>query len=189
MHILFSFVCMCMQVHMYICMNEGTHTHSMCVDVRGQFGCQLSPPTLFETALMLSSQRHADCLVSHYLIKKESLSHCLPLTYMKAKTAQKTGLELDPVSSDVRQVSHGLQSLEVIMPPLRQSLLWPEATVKHRSHLGWKELATPHPMACCSRADEQDAAVRATMLHSCVCVFFGGPDKQVFLQFIDTQEL
>lgn len=32
MHILFSFVCMCMQVHMCLYVNEGTHTHSMCVD-------------------------------------------------------------------------------------------------------------------------------------------------------------
>lgn len=53
-----------MQVHMCIWVNEGTHTHSMCVDVRGQFGCRLSPPTLFETALMLSSHHYVDCFVS-----------------------------------------------------------------------------------------------------------------------------
>lgn len=107
-------------------------------------------------------------------MKMELLSYCLPLTNRKAKTAQKTGLELDPVSSGVRQVSQGLQSLEAIMPPLRQSSLWTMATVEHRSHLGWEEPAILHPMARCSRADEQDTAVRATMLRSCVCVFFGG---------------
>lgn len=67
---------------------------------------------------------------------------------MKAKTAQQTGLDLDPVSSGVRQVNHDLQSLETIMPPLRQSSLWIVATVEHRSHLGWEETAIPHPMTC-----------------------------------------